>query len=616
MTQLRDYQKAAIKAVFADWERGLRRVALVLPTGAGKTVIFSALIHRYLEENPDERVLILAHRDELLAQAAEKLASWAPDLRIGIVKAARNQVSAQVIVASQQTLSRPHRLARIPRVGLVVVDECHRTMGASYLKVLQGLGCTAADGPLTLGVTATFTREDKAHLTDFYQSVPFALDILDLIHHDPPYLVPPKFKRVLIEGLDLSGVKVSRLDGGKDLAAGELGEALERAGAPGIVAAAYRAHAADRPGIVFCPTVSAAVHVAEALRELGITAEPLSGDTPAQQRKDLLARFKAGQLQVVTNCNVLGEGFDAPNTSCVVIARPTMSKILFRQMVGRGLRLHPGKEDALILDVVGATGRNDLKTLNDITDLDVEVKEGERLDEAARKVLEERGDREGLVGDAMVSGSLTAIDVDPWATEWARGRPKGSQGRPMTDEEIEEEQRQRELERIAAEEEKERRQRRRYKHVPMRSGWFLRTPADNWFIPLETMAKQKGFLVLAEVGEFQLRYAVGLKLQGVERTLLGTFDTEERAVQFAMDFMLKLLEGPMERYKVDPDAKWRRKEAGQKAIDYADMLVSNVDFEEYHYSGQVSDFIAWGKDHRRVDAFADQLAREAKSVVA
>lgn len=613
MTQLREYQETAIKEVFASWESGLHRVALVLPTGAGKTVIFSALIHRFLRENPGERVLILAHRDELLSQAADKLCTWAPDLRIGIVKAARNQVSADVIVASQQTLARDSRLQRIPRVGLVVVDECHRIMGASYLKVVDGLGCRMAGGPRTLGVTATFTREDKHRLTTFFEAVPFALDILDLITHDPPYLVAPKFQRVLVEGLDLSGVKVSRIDGTKDFAAGELSEALERAGAPGVVAAAYRQHALDRSGLVFCPTVESAHHVADALVQIGITAEPLSGNTPTAQRRDILERFQSGQLQVVTNCNVLGEGFDAPRTSCVVIARPTMSKILFRQMVGRGLRLYPGKEDALILDVVGATGRNDLRTLNDVTDVPVQVHEGERLDEAVARESGGLG-REELIGDALVSGSLTAVTVDPWAAEWARGRPRSAAGEPMTDEEIEAEAEARAEEKLAAELEKERRLRFRYKHSPMRDGWFLKTTRDRYFIPLDTVSGQKGFVCVArtDAGHF----ITAMQLRDVTRDRLREHATFDEALEFALSFTLKLVADAMELYKIDPDAQWRRKPAKQSQIDFAERVTANVDFEEYHYAGQVSDFIDWGRWHHGVDVFADRIAAEASTVVA
>lgn len=617
---LRPYQKEAVERTLAAWEAGLRRVALVLPTGSGKTFTFCHIIREHLTTTPGGKVLVLAHRGELLDQAAEHIRRVAPDLRIGVVKAGKNQVHADVIVASQQTLQRESRRRMLPDVTLVVVDETHRSMGPSYQKVLEDIGCLDSTGPLTLGVTATFTREDNKRLTDFFQAVPFSLDILELI--DSGHLVPPRFRRVLIEGLDLSGVPVRRLEGGKDLAVGELDAAMERAGAPGIVAAAYAAHAADRSGLIFCPTVKAAEHVAQALREWGITSEALSGSTTDAKRRDILSRYQRGELQTVTNCAVLGEGFDAPRTDCIVIARPTCSKILFRQQVGRGLRLFPGKTDCLVLDVVGATGRNDLKTLNDITDLDVQIDEDEKLDDAVKRSL--GLGREEAIGEAMISGSLAAIDLDPWSIELYRGRKRKANGEVMSEEELAEEERQRELERLEKEQEREQRKRRRYKHVPMRSGWFLRTLKERYFIPVDTHAGQKGFVVIVTPDSPDLRtalseptkYHVALHLEGTTSRVLRTCETDAAAATFALDFILLLIESAMERYVVDPDARWRRKQASQKAIDFADQLVAGVDWDEWHYQGQVSDYITWGKLHRRVDKFADEVAREAKSVVA
>lgn len=614
MTTLRPYQATAIERTFAEWGAGLRRLALVLPTGAGKTVVFSEVIREF-RARTGLPVLVLAHREELLAQAKEKINIWAPDLRVGIVKASQNQITAPVIVASQQTLIRESRVARLPKFGLVIVDECHRSMGTSYLKLLERLGCLEPDGPLVLGVTATFAREDAKKLTDLYQSVPFALDIMDLIMADPPYLTAPRFKRVLIEGLDLSGIPMSRLQGGKDLAAGELGEAMDRAGAPGVVAAAYRRHAADRSGIVFTPTVDSAEHVAVELLNVGISAAMLCGTTPAVERKRVMAEYNAGKIQVVCNAALLGEGVDAPITSCVVIARPTMSKTLFRQMVGRGLRLFPGKSDCLVLDVVGATGRNDLKTLNDVTDFQVDIREDETLDEAAARTVAAQGERAPThEGDGMVSGSLLAVDIDPWEIERNRGRKKNSAGEPLTDEELERLEMERAEAAVAAEVAKELKLKRRYKHVPMRSGWFLRTTRDRWFIHLKTATDQEGFVVVTELPDG--RHAVGLSVEGLDVAAVGegeVFRDESAATRYAIALTLGIAEDAMERFQVDPDAHWRRKSASRGQIEFAENLVGEVDFEEYHYSGQVSDFITWGLWHRKVDNFADSITTEASS---
>jgi superfamily II DNA or RNA helicase len=290
---VRPYQVTAVERAMAKLTvNGEQRTALVLATGAGKTVIFSEFIRQWRRAHPGKPILVLAHRSELLSQAAEKIRLWAPGLRVGLVQAGTNQVWADVIVASQQTLQRAERLERLPtfdRDSLVVVDECHRSMSESYQKVLMALGATDPDGPRVLGVTATFTREDAKRLTDFYQSVAFSMDILDLIGTpDTPaaerYLVSPKFRRVLVEGLDLTAVHSSRLAGGKDLAAGELDQVMERAGAPGVVAAAYRLHAADRQGLVFTPTVHSAGQVCEALRAEGISSEVLSGELRGAHR--------------------------------------------------------------------------------------------------------------------------------------------------------------------------------------------------------------------------------------------------------------------------------------------------------------------------------------------
>lgn len=618
---LRPYQILARDNVFRDWDKGLRRVALVLPTGAGKTVIFSEIIREFLVRFPGWPVLVLAHRDELLQQAVEKINHWVPGIPIGMVKGAQNQVHKPIVVASVQTLAKAGRVERLSQRGLVIVDEAHRTMGPSYLQVLERLGCNRSDGPLTLGVTATFAREDSKRLTDFYQSVPFSLDIVDLILNDPPFLCPPRFRRVLIEGLDLSGVPMSRLATGKDLAATELAEALDRAGAPGVVAAAYLRHAGDRSGMVFTPTVASAADVADAFNEVGISAAMLSGKKNMTERRRVLADFNAGRLQVVTNAALLGEGVDAPITSCVVVARPTLSKTLFRQMIGRGLRLFPGKTDCLVLDVVGATGRNDLKTLKDVTDVELEVDEDEDLASAARRVLPAEPRISTVEGDGQVSGSLLAIDVDPWAIESNRSRPRNSAGDVLTDEDLARIEEERQLAAIAKEEAAELRKRRRYKHIPMRTGWFLVTNRERHFIQIETYTGQKGFIVVTALPG--PRYAVGLKIDEYENDpanaatrVLGVYDHAADAMSRAVAATLILVEDAMERHKVDPDAGWRRKPAPENQIEFAEQFTrGQVDFEEYHYKGQVSDFITWGMWHRKVDNFADEVARMVTSSV-
>lgn len=582
---LRDYQRDAIDAVEKDWADGLRRVATVAATGAGKTVIFSELIRRHLERDP-RKVLVLAHRTELLDQAKAKILSANPGLRVGTVQGARNQVNADVLVASVQTLYSAKSRARLPELGLIVVDEAHRSVSTGYANVLRGLGTLDPDGPLVAGYTATFTREDSARLTDYWQSVAYSIDIMDLIDRD--YLVAPRFRRVLVEGLDLASVKTSKFNGGKDLASGDLAAAMERAGAPGVVAAAYRAHAGDRQGIVFTPTVDSAEHVAEALRGEGITSAALSGSTPAAQRKRILADYQVGTLQTVVNCAVLGEGFDAPETSCVLIARPTCSKILFRQQVGRALRPFPGKTDALILDMVGSTGRNDLKTLNDITDAPVHVEEGESLAEAAKRAVAARGEVEG---DALVSGSLLAVDYDPWDAERRSKLTKAervAEGIDPPDE---------------LEEREPPEPRQRYQHIEQRSGWFLCSMGGTWFMPLRTESGQRGVVALSGT-------TVGLAMDGLAPRVAKRCVSADEAVQTAMDLTMILLDGPVSRSSVDPDARWRRKLTSEAQASYVRRLGAE---EAPRYSGQAGDLISIAVQGKEADKLAQWLDSQTVS---
>lgn len=365
---LRDYQSEAIDAVRRAWSDGTRRPAVVLPTGAGKTVVFAHAVKIMRERGV--RSLILAHRDELIEQAAGKLKAVAPDLRVGVVKANRREIRGRdVVVASVQSLIREARRAEVAQAGLrlVIVDEAHHAVANSYMAVLRDLGCFEGDplaGAYALGVTATLGRSDRVALSQVWQEVVYTRDIIDLIRQR--YLVNAKGIRVRVEGLDLRNVARSRGDW-RDSA---LSEAMHAALAPAAIARAYVEHAKDRQGILFAPDVAMAYEMAEALNAEGIVAEGVDGAMPLQERRRVLARFARGEIQVVTNCMVLTEGFDAPWCSCVVIARPTSSAPLYVQMAGRALRPHPGKADALILDVAGVTGRHKLASVIDLAGAD------------------------------------------------------------------------------------------------------------------------------------------------------------------------------------------------------------------------------------------------------
>lgn len=361
---LRDYQGAAIEATRRAWSRGVRRPAVVMPTGTGKTVVFAHLVS--IMRAAGVRSLILAHRDELIEQAAAKVRAVAPDLRVGIYKADRREVRGRdVVVASVQSLRGPVRRAEIAAAGfrLVIVDEAHHAVADTYMAVLRALGCFEEDlgiGAYALGVTATMGRTDRVALGQAWQEIVHTDDILDMIRKG--YLVNAKGIRVRVEGLDLRGVARS----GGDWRDGSLAEAMHDALAPAAIARAYVQHAKDRPGVLFSPGVAMAYEMAEALTAEGIPAEGIDGAMQIRERRRVLADHARGDVQVVCNAMVLTEGWDAPHVSAVVIARPTSSTPLYVQMAGRGLRPHPGKRDCLIIDVAGVTGRHRLASVIDL----------------------------------------------------------------------------------------------------------------------------------------------------------------------------------------------------------------------------------------------------------
>lgn len=357
----RPYQIEAIEAAEKHWETSGNRAVLVLPTGAGKTVIISHVIARQIGQLRSQglRVLLLAHREELLEQAADKIRSVCPELRIGIVKGSRDEsAGADVVIASQQTMARAKRRESIGSIGLVIVDECHRAASRSYMAVLEHYG--VLDGTTrTLGVTATLTRMDKG-IAKVWDHVAYKLDIHTMI--DAGWLVKPHGMTIQIDALNLSKVRVTA----GELNSGDVSKAMLEADAFGIVAEHYIEHAKERPGIVFTPDVATAHAAQQAFTDAGLTTEVITGSTPSAERQATYGRFAEGLTQVLVNCAVLIEGFDAPHTSCVVIARPTLNPGLYVQMVGRGLRLADGKDDCLILDVAGASQRHQIACYNDL----------------------------------------------------------------------------------------------------------------------------------------------------------------------------------------------------------------------------------------------------------
>lgn len=358
---LRPYQREAINAVTAAWAEGIRRPAIVLATGLGKTVIFSQLASEFIERT-GHRVLILVHRDELASQAMDKIRGIAPHLSVGKVKAQDNDVHASVVVASVQTLSRPARLKDLLEwqesagpIGLIITDECHHSVSPSYVKIYD-----AFPDAVQLGVTATLARGDGIGLGSVVDEVVYERSIAWGIKKK--FLSPVRGVAVRAPDLDLSRVKKS----GGDYQADDLGRALATCGALDAIPKAYAEHASDRSGVVFSPTVETAEYTAEVLREAGITSAVISGTTPRDERARIFEDHRTGRVQVLSNCMVLSEGWDGPHTSCIVMARPTQSNPLYIQCIGRGTRTYPGKTDCLVLDIVGAGATNKLMSLVDL----------------------------------------------------------------------------------------------------------------------------------------------------------------------------------------------------------------------------------------------------------
>jgi len=325
--------------------------------------MFTHTAREYMQGHPGQRVVILAHRDELVDQAITKVRSVAPELITGKVKAGDDEVDADVVVASVQTLARKRRMNRLLNagpVGLVIADEVHHFLSKTYKGVLEGLGCFAEDGARMLGVTATLARGDGKGLGTVVDDVVYTKSILWGIRNG--YLVEPTGISVAVDGLDLSKLRKSA----GDYAVGALGEELTESGAMAVAAAAYVEHGNGKPGVVFTPTVATAHEAMKELEFRGVSAAVVSGETPREERLRIFADYEAGKIRVLCNCMVLTEGWDAPHAEVLVMARPTQSQPLYTQIIGRVLRPYPGKTSALILDLVGASQDNRLRTLIDL----------------------------------------------------------------------------------------------------------------------------------------------------------------------------------------------------------------------------------------------------------
>ncbi len=343
--ELRPYQQEARTAVEKDWAEGFDRTLLVLPTGTGKTVVFCKIIEDMVRSG--RRCLILAHRGELLEQAADKLLT-ATGLRCAVEKAEESCLNSwyQVTVGSIQTLMREKRLLQFPTdyFGVIVVDEAHHCLANSYQRVLEHF-----DGAKVLGVTATPDRGDMRNLGQYFEHLAYEYSLPKAIREG--YLSPIKAVTIPLK-LDLTGVGVQ----GGDFKAGDLDTALD----PYLrqIAQEMKAYCAGRKTVVFLPLVKTSQKFRDILNEAGFRAAEVNGNSAG--RAEVLQEFNEGSYNVLCNSMLLTEGWDCPSVDCVVVLRPTKIRSLYCQMVGRGTRIAPGKDHLLLLDFLWHTERHEL----------------------------------------------------------------------------------------------------------------------------------------------------------------------------------------------------------------------------------------------------------------
>jgi DNA repair protein RadD len=396
--QLRPYQLRAVDLARAAFVSGKRRILLVAPTGAGKTVIATHGLIRPALAN-GSRVLFLAHRQELIEQCAAKLG----DLPHGIIKAgAKPHPYAPIQVASVQTLVRRD----MPPASLVIVDEAHHTTADnSYGSILAAYPQAAV-----VGLTATPYRLDGRGMGSVFDALIPVASVAELIAAGA--LVRPR--TFALPGPDLTGVRTVA----GDYNDGQLASRMDTKRIGTALVETYQRHAAGRSAIAFAVNVAHAEHVAAQFTAAGIPAACVHGGTPAATRADILARLASGALTLVSNCGVLTEGFDCPRVSCVILARPTRSRSLWRQMVGRGLRPYDGKADCQVHDHAGCRAQH-----GDITDdEDVSLDAGVR-----RRASEGMGTKQCLNCYAIMPATAQVCDEcqTPFPAPAPRAMPDG-----------------------------------------------------------------------------------------------------------------------------------------------------------------------------------------------
>lgn len=440
--ELRPYQQEAKDAIFEQWDNGVKKTLLVLPTGCGKTVVFAKVTEDCVRQG--NRVLILAHRGELLDQAADKLMKTT-GLGCALEKAENTCLGSwfRVVVGSVQTLMRQKRLDQFPEdfFDTIIIDEAHHCISDSYQKVLQHF----PDAQI-LGVTATPDRGDMQNLGQFFESLAYEYTLPKAIKEG--YLTPIKALTIPLK-IDMSSVSVQA----GDFKVSDIGTALD----PYLegIAEEMKKYCSDKKTVVFLPLVKTSQKFRDLLNEHGFHAAEVNGNS--QDRAEILADFEAGKYNVLCNSMLLTEGWDCPSVDCIVVLRPTKVRSLYCQMVGRGTRLFPGKDHLLLLDFLWHTERHELchpaslicsneevaqkmtENLEESAGCLVDIEEAEqkasedvvaqREEALAKQLAEMKRRKKKLVDPLQFEMSIQAEDLSGYvpAFDWEMGPPSDKQ---------------------------------------------------------------------------------------------------------------------------------------------------------------------------------------------
>ena len=421
---LRDYQKSALDSIEEGFSRA-KSLLISVPTGGGKTVIFNTYAL-----NRNFRTLVVAHRDELIEQALDKYVMVGGSfMDCGRIVAGRVEPK-KYTAGSIQTLHR--NLDRLTEyfksLDLVVWDEAHHVPARTYREVYERIREVHPEVRM-LGVTATPFRTDGQNLQEFFEEQAFSIGLFELMKLG--YLVPLRGRRIPLD-LELDRVGISEGEAGeKDFSVRGLGELIMQSGVLPSVARLWQEFGENRRTIFFLPTVETAHDLKEELLRIGVAAEVVYGSMELKERRSILQEFKNGGIRVLTNVNVLTEGFDDPEVDCIAMLRPTKSLVLYAQIVGRGLRLARGKRDCLLLDFTGISEKHEIVGLEHLFGV-----EREDIGEVIAKGLageeevvvgayeEEDGKRElkVFVGGKVEDFSYEGRDAMQFATELTDGR--------------------------------------------------------------------------------------------------------------------------------------------------------------------------------------------------